>query len=496
MRRNSVITTFLFGTTMFGAAVAASDAEARIDIYVDKSAQQLQVLQNGRLLYVWPVSTGRDRFSTPSGVYTPERLERTWFSKAYYNSPMPHAIFFHNGYAIHGSYDIARLGGPASHGCVRLHPRNAALLFSMVQQEGPSGTTIYVGGDSNRARLRYRDDVEPWRPTYRRDESVARGPYRPDPRIDPGPPPRERPDRYVDRRGAYPPPPPPGPDVPRYYEPDRYYPDDPGRHTDDGPYPRGPNAAPYYEPDRSGELLRRAPRDPRVAPDYGPDPYVDDGSPPRRPGFSRYYPADRRSANTPDRRSGEHATNQPGPPAPGYADRLPGYADRPVDVPGRRHADPAPLAMRGNDPASRPPMPRFDGDTTYERLPVDQMPFERPPAEQSPALPGGLRSVTAGAKPKPGDPARSPQPLLPLTPAPTPAVSKPAPVPLPMPAVVLPPPQPDPAPVARQEPPPPQQESYGGFGYKVLPRSYWAGASWRWRMKRDEDSIPPPASPQ
>src|SRR5579862_866900 len=125
-------------------AQGARDAEARLDVYVDKSTQRLSVIRNGSLLYVWPVSTGRDRFSTPSGVYAPERLERSWFSKAYYNSPMPYAIFFHNGYAIHGSYDIAKLGGPASHGCVRLHPHHAAILFDLVQQEGPDRTTIEV----------------------------------------------------------------------------------------------------------------------------------------------------------------------------------------------------------------------------------------------------------------------------------------------------------------------------------------------------------------
>jgi hypothetical protein len=32
------------------------------------------------------------------------------------------AIFFDYGFAIHGSNDISRLGGPPSHGCVRLHP--------------------------------------------------------------------------------------------------------------------------------------------------------------------------------------------------------------------------------------------------------------------------------------------------------------------------------------------------------------------------------------
>src|SRR5215813_2896663 len=57
---------------------------------------------------------------------------------------MPYSIFFHNGYAIHGSYAIDQLGGPASHGCVRLHPHHAALLFELVQQEGPDKTTIEI----------------------------------------------------------------------------------------------------------------------------------------------------------------------------------------------------------------------------------------------------------------------------------------------------------------------------------------------------------------
>jgi hypothetical protein len=57
---------------------------------------------------------------------------------------MPFSIFFYHGYAIHGSYAIDRLGGPASHGCVRLHPHHAAILFDLVQQEGPARTTIEV----------------------------------------------------------------------------------------------------------------------------------------------------------------------------------------------------------------------------------------------------------------------------------------------------------------------------------------------------------------
>jgi lipoprotein-anchoring transpeptidase ErfK/SrfK len=71
-------------------------------------------------------------------------MARRWFSRKYYNSPMPHAIFFYHGFAIHGTYDLARLGGPASHGCVRLHPSNAAALFALVERRGRHNTRIVI----------------------------------------------------------------------------------------------------------------------------------------------------------------------------------------------------------------------------------------------------------------------------------------------------------------------------------------------------------------
>ena len=124
--------------------ITIESAEAKLDILVDKATQRMLVIQDGYIRYMWPISTGRDNMQTPNGVYAPQRMERNWFSSAYYDSPMPFSIFFHNGYAIHGSYAIDRLGGPASHGCVRLHPHHAAILFDLVQQEGPARTTIEI----------------------------------------------------------------------------------------------------------------------------------------------------------------------------------------------------------------------------------------------------------------------------------------------------------------------------------------------------------------
>jgi lipoprotein-anchoring transpeptidase ErfK/SrfK len=134
----------------------AAPADAGVLVHIDKSRQRMTVAVDGKVRYAWAVSTGRRGFGTPSGTYYPQRLARRWFSRKYYMSPMPYSIFFHKGYAIHGSYEIRRLGGPASHGCVRLHPANAATLFALVQQRGTGSTRIVVSGAplTTRASLR------------------------------------------------------------------------------------------------------------------------------------------------------------------------------------------------------------------------------------------------------------------------------------------------------------------------------------------------------
>ena len=57
-------------------------------------------------------------------------------SAKYNNAPMPHSIFFYGQYAIHGTNAVGALGSPASHGCIRLSPAHAAMLFAMVQAQG------------------------------------------------------------------------------------------------------------------------------------------------------------------------------------------------------------------------------------------------------------------------------------------------------------------------------------------------------------------------
>src|SRR5712691_4569275 len=117
-------------------------ARAEVVVRIDKSSQRMSVIVNGEHRYTWPVSTGIQ--GTPSGTFRPQSLDRNHRSAMYNNAPMPYSIFYSGNFAIHGTPHVSRLGGVASHGCVRLHPANAAVLFSLVQKEGLGNTRISI----------------------------------------------------------------------------------------------------------------------------------------------------------------------------------------------------------------------------------------------------------------------------------------------------------------------------------------------------------------
>ena len=120
--------------------VVPPEIVARIDI----SDQTMSVYIDDILTNVFRVSTARSGYVTPVGKYAPEWITKFHRSKKYHNSPMPWSVFFHGGYAIHGTTDLKRLGKPASHGCVRLHPDNAKIFFQLVKDFGMENTLITV----------------------------------------------------------------------------------------------------------------------------------------------------------------------------------------------------------------------------------------------------------------------------------------------------------------------------------------------------------------
>ena len=137
-----------------------------VTIDIDITTQRMLVKSALGDTYVWPVSTARKGFVTPAGSYTPYSLQKMHLSRKYGMVPMPHSIFFHEGYAIHGTGSVAQLGRPASHGCIRLSPANAARLFALVRAEGALITIKDAASKKantlEAARLRDDDSLEQW----------------------------------------------------------------------------------------------------------------------------------------------------------------------------------------------------------------------------------------------------------------------------------------------------------------------------------------------
>jgi endonuclease YncB( thermonuclease family) len=127
---------------LFETGPALEDAVVRAEVHL--STQSMTLFHRGRIVGLWPVSTARNGKETPTGVWTAKWLARYHRSRLYDNAPMPYSVFYDGDYAIHGTYQTARLGRPASAGCVRLDPGHAAVLFNLVRKEGLNNTLIVI----------------------------------------------------------------------------------------------------------------------------------------------------------------------------------------------------------------------------------------------------------------------------------------------------------------------------------------------------------------
>jgi lipoprotein-anchoring transpeptidase ErfK/SrfK len=130
--------------TLMAMTTAASAAKGALVARIDISEQRMVITRSGFTVHSWKISSGRGRYRTPTGNYRPQRTYKRYFSRKYNNAPMPHSVFFYRGYAIHGTNHIKSLGRPASHGCIRLHPNNAAKFFRLVHKYGYRNTRITI----------------------------------------------------------------------------------------------------------------------------------------------------------------------------------------------------------------------------------------------------------------------------------------------------------------------------------------------------------------
>ncbi|GHD10377.1 L,D-transpeptidase [Tianweitania populi] len=134
------------GLAVLGMLVAAPSLAhaATVVAHVDVAKQVMTVSRQGKVLYTWKVSTARKGYDTPLGTWRPYRIHQLWKSRKYDDAPMPYAVFYDRGWAVHGTTAVSRLGRPASHGCVRLATSNAKAFYDLVREVGPGNTRIIV----------------------------------------------------------------------------------------------------------------------------------------------------------------------------------------------------------------------------------------------------------------------------------------------------------------------------------------------------------------
>jgi L,D-transpeptidase catalytic domain len=130
---------------------------------INLTTQRMTVSYNGKAQQTWAISSGARGFETPTGNFKPQWASKLWHSRTYDNAPMPHAVFFNDGIAVHATNSVGRLGSPASHGCIRLSPANAAQFYALVARHGNVHTKIAVTGrgyaNEQVASRRTRDQV-------------------------------------------------------------------------------------------------------------------------------------------------------------------------------------------------------------------------------------------------------------------------------------------------------------------------------------------------
>lgn len=160
------------------SAKPATPPEPTLTAEIDLGAQSIVVSEYGAQIYTWAISSGTSEHPSPRGTFHPQWTAKMWFSKKYDNAPMPNAVFIHDGVAIHATQATGMLGRPASHGCIRLAPSNAATFYKLVNKHGLKMTKVSIYGTPNwrapAVASRRQDDAPPRRYVQQRqDTSLA-----------------------------------------------------------------------------------------------------------------------------------------------------------------------------------------------------------------------------------------------------------------------------------------------------------------------------------
>jgi len=130
-------------------------------IYIDLSKQTLYAYEDNRLVYTFPVSSGK-WYPTPTGDFKIWiKLRYTKMSGGnpnthtyYYLPNVPYVMYFYNdqitqsrGFGLHGTYWHDNFGHPMSHGCVNMRTADAETLYYWTSPKVLASTTYASKGD-------------------------------------------------------------------------------------------------------------------------------------------------------------------------------------------------------------------------------------------------------------------------------------------------------------------------------------------------------------
>lgn len=109
----------------------------RTRVEVDLSAQTATLMRDDATVKTAPISSGKKKFRTPTGEYVVTNKHRHWKSTLY-GASMPFYLRLScRDFGLHAGH---LPGYPASHGCVRLRPKDAAEFFKQV----PVGAKVVI----------------------------------------------------------------------------------------------------------------------------------------------------------------------------------------------------------------------------------------------------------------------------------------------------------------------------------------------------------------
>lgn len=132
----------------------AEDAEPQRRIVVSIPDRKLALIENGRVIKVYPTAVGRAASPTPSGTFTiVQRVSNpAWYGPGKVVAPgkgNPLGTRWlglsRKSYGIHGTNEPRSIGRNASHGCVRMRNRDVEDLFARVAV----GDVVELHGESD-----------------------------------------------------------------------------------------------------------------------------------------------------------------------------------------------------------------------------------------------------------------------------------------------------------------------------------------------------------